>query len=330
MRLPDAIRNAVVYLYRGERLLGTAFLLAAPGPGDGFVYLVTAGHLVMKQTNLRLRVNLVGGGIEWVPLKDDSWWEPYDIHADVAVTLWPIPLDRSDGFRIAVIPWDHLVDDAFLVEHDIGPGDEVAFVGLFQGAPGEDSNLPIVRFGHIARMADELHAQEWPGGLKKSIEAILVEARSWGGHSGSPAFLLMSVTRHPGVIDLPQWPLGPRAVYALLGLVSGHWDLSAAVVQKNKAADDRKPEEEVKINAGIALVASAQQIAELITREDVAMDLAKRRASKKQGKAATADTMESDSPSREMTKQDFEAALRKVSRRVKPSRPVEGTSGTSG
>jgi hypothetical protein len=44
-------------------------------------------------------------------------------------------------------------DDAFLDDRRVGPGDEIVFVGLFQGAPGTDRNLPIARFGHIARMA---------------------------------------------------------------------------------------------------------------------------------------------------------------------------------
>jgi hypothetical protein len=131
--------------------------------------------------------------------------------------------------------------------------------------------LPIARFGQIARMNDELVASEGPGGLVSKLDVIMVEARSWGGHSGSPAFVLFSATRHPGVITLPGIPTSDtRAFWALLGLVSGHWELPVAVRERN--APKLPTPHSVAINAGIALVAPAQQIVDLLMRDDVVAD----------------------------------------------------------
>jgi hypothetical protein len=328
MRLPDDLRSAVAYVYRNDDLLGTAFLLGAPGEKDGMTYVLTAGHLVLNRDGIRLRVNTVDGGFGWVPIEQDAWWELHNPHVDLAAALWPIR--NAERFQVTIIPFEHLLDNEFATRNDIGPGDEVAFIGLFQRAPGEDRNLPIVRFGHVARMADELHDQEWPGGILKKVEAVLVEARSWGGHSGSPAFLVHSLTRRPGVLEMPEWPVtDPRMLWALMGLVSGHWNLPADVVQKNKPVDDLEPIEEVKVNAGIALVTPAQRIVELLTREDVAVDLAKRREEQRNRDAAEADVAPAvkEPEDESMTRADFEEALKKVSRR-KPSPPDEGTSGT--
>ena len=276
MRLHDGFTRSALYLYRGGDLLGTAFLVAPPDAIDGEAYVVTAHHLVAGQTDLRLRVNTTDGGVEWLPVDDDAWWEPDDGSADVALARWRD--DESNVYRVAVIPWDVLADDAFLAGSDVGPGDEVAFVGLFQGLPGREQNHPIVRFGQIARMAEELVPQRWPGNTVRQMEAMLVEARSWGGHSGSPAFVLFEATRHPGVLSLPTYPLRPRSVFALLGLVSGHWELPADVQRKNQPVAGIEPEDEVFVNAGIALVTPSQKIIDLLLREDIVADRERRRA----------------------------------------------------
>jgi hypothetical protein len=53
--------------------------------------------------------------------------------------------------------------------------------------PGEKQNLPIARFGQISRMPKEPIIRR--GDIWDSVDAYLVECRSWGGHSGGPVLL---------------------------------------------------------------------------------------------------------------------------------------------
>jgi hypothetical protein len=152
------------------------------------------------------------------------------------------PLAHDHGI-LRLINTDLLADNNFLREKDIGTGDDVAFIGLFSESPGDERNRPIVRLGNVARMNEELSPQEYQSGQMTWIDAILVEARSWGGHSGSPALVLFPVNRQPGTLVIPQYPTDPfppddpderaaweaamakrppREDFALLGLVVGH------------------------------------------------------------------------------------------------------------
>ena len=269
MRLPDSLRDCVVYVYDGESLLGTSFVVALPAtrsPGD-FLYAVTARHLVEGSRDLRLRVNRIASGAEFIPIDRSLLWTSDDPRADIAVArLSP----TNTGFQLSTVPMSLVGDDAFLDDRRVGPGDEVVFVGLFQGAPGTERNLPIARFGQISRMAEEAVPTIGPGGTHQRIDAIMVEARSWGGHSGSPAFVLFSATREPGVLELPEWPLkDARQIWALLGVVSSHWELPSDVRQKNRSSSSLEADEEVSINAGIALVVPAQKLVDLLNRDDV-------------------------------------------------------------
>ena len=88
-----------------------------------------------------------------------------------------------------------------------------------------------------------------------NVEAYLVEARSIGGLSGSPAFVRKTV------------PVGIGEFY-LLGLMHGHWDIPT----KNKSdllmADDLFG----KVNMGIAIVVPAKKIREVLNQPELAKE----------------------------------------------------------
>jgi hypothetical protein len=72
--------------------------------------------------------------------------------------------------------------DEVIETEAIGIGDEVFMVGLFRNHLGRDRNEPIIRVGNIAAMpTDPIRSQVYG-----DMRAILVEARSIGGLSGSP------------------------------------------------------------------------------------------------------------------------------------------------
>src|SRR3546814_12257571 len=68
----------------------------------------------------------------------------------------------------------------------VGPGDDVYFMGRFVSHDGRDQNLPVVRWGTVARM---------PGAPIRQVERgfnperYLIEARSLSGVNGPPGTL---------------------------------------------------------------------------------------------------------------------------------------------
>ena len=111
-----------------------------------------------------------------------------------------------------------------------------------------------------------------PGNIAQSLDAIMVEVHSWGGHSGSPAYVLFPPTRWMNQLELSNGE--PRSAWALLGLVSSHWNLPAAIqsINEDRVDDNRK----AMVNTGIGLVTSGQHIRDLLLREDVVADRERR------------------------------------------------------
>lgn len=134
--------------------------------------------------------------------------------------------------------------DEVIRSKGIGTGDEVFITGLFIHLAGSARNLPIVRMGNIAMMPDEPVPTRM--GL---IDAYLIEARSIGGLSGSPAFVRETV---PGGIG----------GFYLLGLMHGHWDIPP------EERDDHVPradeDAQAKVNMGIAIVVPATKILQVL------------------------------------------------------------------
>jgi hypothetical protein len=134
----------------------------------------------------------------------------------------------------------------------------VFFVGLFSEHPGVERNQPILRFGNISMMPGEKLLVNL-GDSSARIRAYLVEARSWGGHSGSPAFVYFPPDRFGNSISV-----GMTLPIFLLGLVQGHYDIKSDV----KFIGDVE-EGQVAINAGIAAVVPAQEIYDLLMSGEV-------------------------------------------------------------
>lgn len=157
-------------------------------------------------------------------------------------------------------------------EMPLGVGDEVYVVGLFAPHAGSTKNLPIARFGHIARMPSEPVRISRPGGTTVDLQGYLVENRSWGGLSGSPVYWSKpGISLKPVELPAEAGASGPVLVpmpmqnTALLGLVSGHFDIRQAA----ETTGDVLGVVTTPINAGITVVTPAHDIASLLDREDV-------------------------------------------------------------
>ncbi len=254
---------------------GTAFFLSWEASGLLLFYAVTARHVLdeglrVGASGLFLRVRRFDPetrqpkGYKDVPITVDQWVRHPD--TDVAVARVALPDETMIG-----LVGPHSVGllmgppeqgpNPYATEPVVGEGDDVFFVGMFNRFYGKESVLPIVRFGNIALMPYE------PISVKLSkaedaptvpIDAYLVEARSWGGHSGSPAWVYFPLTRDPtkGL----TWDDTGGKTPKLLGLVHGHYSLTDETDFLGDSPDTRR----LAANAGIAIVIPAHKITEVL------------------------------------------------------------------
>lgn len=260
MRVPDEVRKCVAFIglphiLKNEQISlnfrGSAFFVVVPSlikAGKGFVYLVKAKHVATRLANklFLIRVNTKDGASKLISGTDSRWWtHPSDDSVDVAVIPWTPPQE----VEYKQISARSFLSDDIIKSENIGTGDEVFITGLFAHMSGSKRNIPIVRMGNIAMMPDELIPTRDLG----NIDAYLIEARSLGGLSGSPAF----------VRKTPRIGLGS---FYLLGLIHGHWDIPSS--KKNGRIlmhDDSLG----KINMGIAIVVPARKIFEVINHPEL-------------------------------------------------------------
>jgi hypothetical protein len=137
------------------------------------------------------------------------------------------------------------------------------------------------------------------------MEAYLAESRSIGGLSGSPVFVRNTV-KSP-----VQGPKGVSNIYALgdghlLGLMHGHWDLPVSFSSLEQAE---------AVNMGVSIVVPAKKILEVLHHPEL-VAMRKEHYEKEKSASTTADT----SFAKPFTKDDFESALKKATRKIKPEK----------
>ena len=256
---------------------------------------------------------------QYQPTDPDDWFVSDE--ADVAAVRWSGPSECT----ITSVPLEQFVDDDFRYRNAEFPGlaeaggqlvhvgHEVFFVGLFSQHAGKLRNLPIVRFGNVSRPPLEpiaVRLSDDPADeTVTEIDGYLVEARSWGGHSGSPAFwyypgiqgvfvpdirvkgMSRDERRRKGLAaDAEILVSREMGVLALLGLVSAHFDIR----QEARTTGDILGRVTTDINAGMAVVTPAHYIRRLLEREDVVEDPEKHRESPSPTLPATFDVVDTN------------------------------------
>jgi hypothetical protein len=368
MRIPPHFSECVAFLTeRGKAPSGTAFFVKIEEDGKLWTYLVTALHNIEeahgRHVNVRLNTHAAIQaplGYEDLETQKDDWFK-HD-RADVAAILFAVDRTRYSFEQVPVdtfIDADYRFDVARLQGRansrlepilranfangiEVQVGDETFAPGLFVQSAGNNRNLPIVRFGNVARMpGEEMIFLDTIQRGRVAIRAYLVETHSWGGFSGSPMFwhfeyniaaaltAMRAVNTAPSPLDVMTRAPHPEKIEvvtnrgyatALLGLVSGHYDIPL------KSKDQSV---ETAINAGIAVVTPAQNVRELLMRPDLVNER-KARALQEQNSmpAATADSaLRSDTQQLRKTqtvipvptRAAFLKDLKKATRRKKPS-----------
>jgi hypothetical protein len=262
MQIPDEIRKCVVFVGfqmadQSFRMAGTAFFLSRSVPGVPdrvFCYLMTAKHVITKIRDLGLdtvciRVNLKNGNAQWISTALDSWYfHETDPCVDVAVSKFE-PADELDHLVFSLMG---AATEFTLSTLKIGIGVEIFIVGLFSQHFGKSRNIPIVRIGNIAAMADEKVSTKLG-----DIDAYLIEARSTGGISGAPVFFDAGDKALRYLRTFPQ-------KYFLLGIVHGHFDVPQST---RDALEDSLSDE--KINMGIGIVVPTEIAIEVMNHSGI-------------------------------------------------------------
>ena len=229
MRVPDEVMRSVVFVGRGKDAnatptwTGTAFIVGVQNPQLGhFTYLVTCKHIAAKRTDevTFLRVNGKDGQALVVGWDKNTRWYYHPTESesvDVAIT----PCILSPDVSFALIPTGIFLSDPDIADSNIGPGDEVVYTGLFSKLTGKDRNFPIARMGNVAMMPSEQLPYSKIIDYRGPMDAYLIEARSLGGHSGSPVFVRESVSRGQRLYHFRgDGPCLPRSVDRGLGVSS--------------------------------------------------------------------------------------------------------------
>jgi hypothetical protein len=267
--IDEQFRKCVSYLFIEARHpesgviekipVGTTFFVDVVDGPVKRAYAVTARHVVDESEEfgtLFMRLNTETSYID-IEVPQATWL----LHesTDVAVARLRAPAGNYD---ILTLPHTNLLTDEGVGIAKIGIGDEVFFTGLFSEHPGRERAQPIIRFGNIAMMPHEpikvTHLR-----VADRIDAYLVEARSTGGNSGSPAFVIFPAYRSGNSITVTaQLPVN------MLGLVHGHHDIK----QDIPLTGDNSGRARVPLNAGIASVVPSQKILDLLMSEELVQE----------------------------------------------------------
>lgn len=351
MRVPNQVLKTAVFLgidtASGREYGGTGYIVSVDyGPGYvseergesvtsteryPFMFLVTAAHVAEKleeAVDFYIRGNKLDGTLT-EPKQDHEdckWWYHPTERDSVDAAAMLLPFDTAKSLDIVPIPVTMFVGDETIESGNLGVGDEVFVAGLFKKAQGTTKNLPIVRIGNVAMMPSEKIPFATERRPEQSLYAYLLESRSIGGLSGSPVFIRETVELDTGQMRFakgfsivgvnsptPNIPGMERIVirglgrFHFFGSLIGHWQVDVGFNDTQVEA----------VNYGIAPMVPAHKILEILGQQELKEtmndigNVLKNQKTKRDGIAV----MDSGFTDKPFTQEDFEAALKKVSRK---------------
>ena len=317
-RLPDQILNGTVYLYRSEREArdgsaqggsGVLVQVTSKAYGNSNAYVVTNRHVVAGGFTVVRALSTRGNTKIW-SLNKDEWLDHPD--GDDLTASFIDVMGEEETF-VAVQEELFLSKDK-AEQEAIGVGDDVFMVSRLLGRDGLERNEPIVRFGNLALGEPAKMRQDGPrNGIQQ--ESYLVEMRSVSGHSGSPAFLLLP---HGSIRPNAPRPR-PRTDFYFLGVDWGHVPSRHDVLDSHGSPTGKK----VDLGSNIATVVPAWKVGELLNVPEFIEQRRKQEEDYERRQDVECAAVLDAEPVAEFDQQDFEAALRKASQRIKPSQSGE-------
>jgi hypothetical protein len=309
MRIPDELKQCVAFLHVFEgskyKPIGTGFFLHITEGDLVFCYLVTCKHVVKpyldNNQEIYMRLNSVVQ-LDVGYLRVSSGWVFHDDEAiDLAVAL--VPTDKPTTVGLTAMSAQHVIltkEGLGLSESgQISEGDDVFFIGLFAQYTGYQRNFPVVRFGKIALVTDELVHGEY--GLS---HYHFVECQAYPGHSGSPLFVIFDIA-------------GSKIVY-LLGVVAAFYPHMQQVF-----VEPQGQEQELYLytHYGISTVVPVEYVSMILYGEKFMEERKKkvgagRRADRPQPAGSGISIDDEERNTGGITRGNFLTALRKVSKPV--------------
>jgi len=271
-RIPPDIEDCSIYLYptksdakSGESAGGSGFLLGVateykPRQLGWHLYVVTNSHVIREGACRVIRLN-TRDGFDVLSTEDGSW-----VHHPFGDDLAACRISPLDVHRFSFVEYERLLSrDQVYNNRVVVPGMDVFLVGRCFSRDGKQRNTPTVRMGNVAQLPDE------PIPHLRGIdqEGFLVEMRSIGGSSGSPAFVFVKYAEMKSVSPSVQ-PSGLQITWKddwmLLGVNWGHIRKREKVFQNIDGAT-RETDFFIEGNIGMACVVPAWKLTELIDSE---------------------------------------------------------------
>ncbi len=320
-RIPAHFLDCSFYVYqsteeaqKGVKYGGTGFFVHVRLKHEPWVqiYAVTNKHVIDGGFGV-LRVNTRDDKFTTIASVYDSWFQHPD-GDDIAV----LPLDLAQQHKRNSISMASFVTEKMAYENTIGVGDEVFLIGRLVTREGTVQNKPVARFGHLSMMRDAIMRDD---GQRQ--ESFLIECRSVSGFSGSPVFVsskrLDYVALNPGG-DLrivgAEHVEGLSEGLWLLGVDWSHVPLMKPTYTKDTPRSSPVPNVYADMNTGIAGVVPAWRLRQLLERSDlVAQRAAADEELEKQAEERAEVVLDTEQPP-PFTKDDFEDALKRASRKL--------------
>jgi hypothetical protein len=236
--------------------IGTGFFVGHRYQKDNdkfYVFLVTARHVLFDEkkqpySHLLIRMNEIKTGrLKDFDILQTNRWFFHKNAEEVDIAVYPL-LPRDADFIF--VPSDFFVTKDLLTKNKIGIGDDVFYTGLLSYYSGREKIEPIVRFGRLALITDELSIDD------KYYHYI--DSGNIPGHSGSPLFLWATATREPSGI------VAGARIFGLYGIVS-------ATLEYNKELQFVLPKQTQTIpipvdarSGGITAIVPVKYLAEIL------------------------------------------------------------------
>jgi hypothetical protein len=238
-------------------LRGTGFLIgfrSKVNPDQGWVYIVTAAHVVRPLVAALVRMNKPDGSVADHAI-DEWFFHPTE---DIAVARLRPPYSDYEFYAVEA------KDLMGTAEPQRPPeaGADVYIAGLLRVVPAMgEQNIPMVRTGSIGALYQDNIPMRLPDGTLIKVNGHLIDCQSFGGFSGSPCFVrYLSGSGKTEGLELPY----PIESTLLLGMVGGHFDLQASVGLPEGAGNLKVP-----VAAGVAVVYPAEAIREVLDTEEL-------------------------------------------------------------
>ncbi len=161
---------------------------STPTAWRGWKFLMTAKHVLAKETEIYIRVNAAH--------ESKVVCKKLDLHPDgpsrnivlagEGIDLGAVSLPDIPDTDPTVAPSSLLLDEGQMQKYGIGVGTQVLTIGYLYSYSGQNKNFPVTKFGHVSQISDE----KWYFNQDSKLmeQGYALDLSNAPGLSGSPVF----------------------------------------------------------------------------------------------------------------------------------------------